>query len=184
MNKHLIVVLAVVLMMLATSATALAGGKDNPRKELGAARAATADFRKIDAAMDARYTLKLPDATGVVFCIENPLAGGMGIHYVNVDLLGTPSVNATTPEVLVYEPRKNGKLRLVALEYVVFQATWEDANGIGAAPPSLFGQEFELIEKPNRYGLDPFYELHAWIWEHNPSGMFDDWNPRVSCRYA
>ncbi len=32
-----------------------------------------------------------------------------------------------------------------------------------------------------RYGLPPFYELHAWIWKRNPSGTFSDWNPRVSC---
>ena len=51
-------------------------------------------------------------------------------------------------------------------------------------PPSLFGQEFELVATPNRYGLPPFYELHAWLWKHNPSGMFNDWNPRVSCDFA
>ena len=38
-----------------------------------------------------------------------------------------------------------------------------------------------MIGTPNRYGLPPFYELHAWIWKHNPRGMFDDWNPLVSC---
>jgi MoxR-like ATPase len=32
--------------------------------------------------------------------------------------------------------------------------------------------------------LPPFYELHAWIWKHNPRGMFDDWNPRVVCPAA
>jgi hypothetical protein len=25
-----------------------------------------------------------------------------------------------------------------------------------------------------------FYILHAWIW-HRASGMFGDWNPRVTC---
>jgi hypothetical protein len=34
---------------------------------------------------------------------------------------------------------------------------------------------------PNRYGLPAFWELHAWVWRHNPNGLFDDWNPRVSC---
>jgi len=33
----------------------------------------------------------------------------------------------------------------------------------------------------NRYGLPPFYELHAWIWQNNPDGMFKDWNPSGSC---
>ena len=26
-----------------------------------------------------------------------------------------------------------------------------------------------------------FYILCAWIWEKNPSGIFSDWNPRVTC---
>jgi hypothetical protein len=47
--------------------------------------------------------------------------------------------------------------------------------------PELFGHKFELLGANNRYGLPPFYELHAWIWKHNPRGMFDDWNPRVVC---
>jgi hypothetical protein len=26
-----------------------------------------------------------------------------------------------------------------------------------------------------------FYLTHAWIWKRNPSGMFADWNPLVTC---
>ena len=105
----------------------------------------------------------------------------MGIHFANVALVGDGEVNAATPEALVYEPKPNGRLRLVAVEYIVFQADWDATH---SSPPSLFGQEFELMSAPNRYGLPPFYELHAWIWKHNPSGMFNDWNPRVSCAAA
>ena len=25
------------------------------------------------------------------------------------------------------------------------------------------------------------YDLHVWVWHHNPSGMFSMWNPNVSC---
>ena len=25
------------------------------------------------------------------------------------------------------------------------------------------------------------YILHAWIWKPNPAGMFENWNPDVSC---
>jgi hypothetical protein len=91
------------------------------------------------------------------------------------------AVNATTPEVLVYEPEANGKLRLVALEYVVIKAAWDVEHN---DKPSLFGQDFESIGADNRYGLPPFYELHVWIWKDNPSGMFQDWNPKVSCAAA
>jgi len=45
----------------------------------------------------------------------------------------------------------------------------------------LFGQAFSAVGTDNRYGLPPFYELHAWIWKRNPNGMFADYNPRVDC---
>jgi hypothetical protein len=105
----------------------------------------------------------------------------MGVHYVKGALVGDGAVDAATPEALVYEPQRNGRLRLVAVEYVVFQDAWDAAH---SSPPSLFRREFELIGAGNRYGLPPFYELHAWLWKHNPSGMFEDWNPRVSCAAA
>ena len=43
------------------------------------------------------------------------------------------------------------------------------------------GQHFHFVGSPNRYGGGAFYELHVWAWKHNPSGMFADWNPTVSC---
>jgi hypothetical protein len=186
MNKHLIVVLAVLLMMLTSSATAFAGKDDGDNRGDGprgvtAVRAATAAFHNIDAAKRAGYGPDPLIDINNIACIDNP-AGGMGIHYVKGALVGNPAINATTPEVLVYEPLRKGKLRLVAVEYVVIKTAWHAANGYRR--PSLFGQSFTLIPEGNRYGLPDFYELHLWIWEHNPSGMFDDWNPRVSCRYA
>jgi hypothetical protein len=45
----------------------------------------------------------------------------------------------------------------------------------------LFGQRFNLTDAPNRYGLPPFYSLHAWIWQENPAGTFAMWNPSVHC---
>jgi hypothetical protein len=122
------------------------------------------------------------DAAGIA-CIDDRL-GGMGVHYVNFGLVFdpvVPSVDAATPEALVYEPERNGRLRLVAVEYIVFQAAWDATH---SSPPSLFGEDFELLSGPNRYGPDAFYELHAWIWKQNPRGMFEDWNPRVSCASA
>jgi hypothetical protein len=187
MKKHLIVVMAVVLMMLTTSAAASAGndkrndGNDDNdgNKGLNAVRAATADFRNLNAAIRAGYTIRLADKDGIE-CIDNP-AGGMGIHYVNGDLVGDGRIKARTPDVLVYEPKRDGSLRLVALEYVVFQEAWDAKH---RSAPKLFGERFELLGADNRYGLPAFYELHVWLWKDNPSGMFEDWNPRVSCRYA
>jgi hypothetical protein len=102
----------------------------------------------------------------------------MGIHYVNGKNVGDTVLNVRHPEALVYEPKQHGRLQLVALEYIVFQAAWDAKH---AQPPSLFGQSFALTTKPNRFGLDPFYSLHAWVWKKNPAGTLEPWNPRAHC---
>ena len=71
-------------------------------------------------------------------------------------------------------------MRLVGVEFIVFQSDWESQNP-GGAPPALEGNLLNLIGAPNRFGLPAFYELHVWAWEHNPKGSFADWNTLVSC---
>jgi hypothetical protein len=160
--------------LVAAAAPAVASHAD-----ITAARAATAGYHKLDRAQADGYGL-FTDAQGIA-CIDHADEGAMGIHYVKGALVGDGAVEAATPEALVYEPQRNGRLRLVAVEYVVFQDAWDAGH---SSPPSLFGREFEPIGAGNRYGLPPFYALHAWLWKHNPSGMFADWNPRVTCAAA
>jgi hypothetical protein len=177
-TKYMLALATVAVAMLASAATAAA-----KPKALSNARAATAGYHNNDAALAAGYG-EFKDLA-LIACIDHPTAGGMGIHYANPGLVFSDEskavVKAATPEALVYEPTPNGRLRLVAAEYIALQGAWDDVH---SSPPSLFGQEFELNESPNRYGLPAFYELHAWLWKHNPSGMFNDWNPRVSCAAA
>jgi len=28
------------------------------------------------------------------------------------------------------------------------------------------------------------WALHVWAWRENPSGLYANWNPKVSCQYA
>jgi hypothetical protein len=79
----------------------------------------------------------------------------------------------------VYEPRDNGRLRLVALEYIVFKEAWRASHPTGK--PKLKGHRFTLVPAGNRYGIPAFYELHLWAWKHNPAGRFADYNPEVNC---
>ena len=170
------------LAVIGVVVTAVAGAWASPASASGRgqrSRAGTARYHNLATAMDEGYGL-FTDAAGIA-CIDDP-AGGMGIHYAKGSLVVDGDVDASTPEALVYEPQENGRLRLVAVEYVVFQADW-DATHNGA--PELFGEEFEAVGADNRYGLPPFYELHAWLWKHNPKGTFgQDWNPNVSCAGA
>jgi len=140
-----------------------------------AARRANARYHDIATATHDGYGL-LKDANGIE-CIDMPGMGAMGVHYVKGAIVGDGVVDALTPEALVYAP-EDGHLRLAALEYVVFQADWDKSHG---APPSLFGHTFSLTASPNRYGLPPFYALHAWLYKKNPAGTFAPWNPKVSC---
>ena len=156
----------------AVAVPASSGGEDG----LAAARASTARYHDVAVAVAANYG-EFRDAAGIA-CIDNPPLGAMGIHYVNLSYVGDPSIDATKPEALVYEPRANGHLKLVALEYIVFKAAWDATH---SSRPSLFGHDFGLVPAPNRFGIPAFYELHAWVWKPNPSGMFFEWNPRVSC---
>ena len=150
------------------------GGIDQSR-QLVETRKATAAFRDVNAALAANY-VKFPDLRGD--CVAQPGQGGMGIHYLNAALVDV-ELDPMHPELLVYRLDTNGKLDLVALEYVVPAPVWDSLH---PQPPILFGHTFHLLRVPNRYGLaTPLYTLHVWLWEHNSNGLFSDWNPSVHC---
>ncbi|MGH3022103.1 MAG: hypothetical protein ACRDNI_00470 [Gaiellaceae bacterium] len=186
MNRKYLIVAALTAVLaagtLALTAAAGRGGGDRDRErgsltlQLLPAHFGTAGFLDVSTAEAAGYA-EFRDAEGIA-CIEDPRKGAMGVHYVNGDLVGDSVLYPARPEAVVYEPTGTGGLELVALEYIVFQEAWDATH---RKPPTLFGQRFNLIAAPNRYGLDPFYELHAWIWKPNPSGLFADYNPRVAC---
>jgi hypothetical protein len=146
--------------------------------QVAVARAATRKFHSTARAKHHGYAL-FKDQAGIA-CIAMPHMGAMGRHLVNGDVVGTPRVALRTPEALVYAGGK-GHRRLVALEYLVLRQDWRKVHGAHAPRPRLFGQPFDLTRTGNRYGLPPFYSLHAWIWRHNPAGDFAMWNPDVHC---
>lgn len=110
-------------------------------------------------------------------CVSGPGQGAMGVHYVNEALIADGVVDAQRPEVLVFEP-VNGQLRLAAIEFFVDAEQWDAAN---AGPPVVSGQLLHYVGAPNRLRNPAYYELHVWAWKRNPSGVFSDWNPTVSC---
>lgn len=171
MRKYIVAVgVAVVLMGFAVP-TALASWRTNDTSELAGVRNATRQFRNVENAIDAGYVQFFG-------CVHEPLSGSMGIHFVNAGLVGDGLIDASRPEAVIYEQQPNNQLDLVGVEYVVFKDAWDAAH---PQPPKLFGETFNLVAAPNRYGLDPFYELHAWAWKTNPTGSHKDWNPRVLC---
>lgn len=160
MRKSIGVSTILALLMAATPAMA-GGGQSN----LSEARTATARFHEVSHAENAGYGSTL----STLGCFENPGVGGMGVHYVNGGFLEDGLAVAAEPEALVYEMRSDGRLKLVALEYLV-PITDENFDD----PPMLFGRHFHM------HPVLPFWILHTWIWEPNPDGMFADWNPNVA----
>ena len=111
-------------------------------------------------------------------CVSGPDAGAMGLHFVNFPLVGDGELDAARPEIVIYEPLPNGRLRLIGADYLVLADAWHAKH---ASPPELMGQLFHLFESPNRFGLPPFYTLHVWAWKDNPTGTFVNWHSNVSC---
>ncbi len=165
MNRKRMLIVGITILIAAALATvAFAGGQS----DLAKLRDATAQFHRTEVAQYAGYDL----VPGLDHCFDNPDIGAMGYHYINTAILDT-TVDPLQPEAMVYAPGPNGILQLAAVEFIVPAKTW-DAEG-HAILPSAYGHSFHLNEA---LGV---YVLHAWIWKNNPSGMFEDWNPRVSC---
>lgn len=138
-------------------------------------RKATTKYTDLSAALADGY-VKFPDLSGD--CVAQPGQGGMGIHYLNASRLDA-ELDPLHPEILVYRKKADGGHELLALEYVVFAPVWD---ALHPQPPVLFGHPLHLLRTPNRYGTPmPLYELHVWMYEHNPNGLFNDWNPMVTC---
>src|SRR5580765_5139468 len=99
MNSMLSVAL---LGILATAAPAFAddnshANHNSPAKLVQIVRDATRGF--------ANDPNNAPTGYGPVFgCISGPDHGAMGIHYVNMGLVGDGKIYENTPEALVYEP--------------------------------------------------------------------------------
>ena len=134
-------------------------------------RESTERFRDVAVAQAEGYALQFG-------CVSGSDAGAMGMHFVNGPLVGDGELDATRPEIVIYEPLPNGRLRLIGADYLVLADQW---NAKHASPPELMGQLFHLFESPNRFGLPAFYTLHVWAWKDSPTGTFANWNANVSC---
>jgi hypothetical protein len=117
-------------------------------------------------------------------CVTGNEFGAMGVHLINhtfVDGILDPN----KPEALIYEPQSDGRLRFVAVEYVVPKALWDELNpptpGLPDPRPALHGHLLNFVASPNRYGIEGgFFEIHVWF-RDNPKGALTDWNPEVTC---
>jgi len=134
-------------------------------------REVTEKYKNVAAAENDGYAL----AFG---CVTGDASGAMGMHYVNMANVLDGELDANKPEIILYEPLPNGKLRLVGADYLVFADAWDAKH---SEKPELNGQLFHYFSAPNRFGLPNFYTLHVWAWKDNPTGTFTNWHSNLSC---
>jgi len=134
-------------------------------------REATARFKDVAVAQAEGYQLMFG-------CVSGDASGAMGLHYVNGAILNSGVLDATRPQIVIYEPQPDGGLKLIGADYLVFVDAWNKTHD---GPPQLMGQLFHLFNAPNRFNLPAFYTLHVWAWKDNPRGAFVNWHPNVSC---
>ena len=72
-------------------------------------------------------------------CVAVPGLGGMGVHWPNQGLVD-PVFDPMQPEVMLYEPGRNGQMKLVAVEYIVID--------VGQPRPSFGGHLFDIGGTP------------------------------------
>jgi hypothetical protein len=159
---------------LFSSEMELKKGDAEQNKLLAQLRQATAKYHNYDRAIADGFFLP-PGG----HCVSHPELGAMGFHYINPN--AGLEVNPANPQVLIYEPTKNGKMRLVGVEFIVPYDIWNMVYG-EENPPVFGNQSFEAY--PNAVEPFPNYQLHVWLWKHNPNGIFFPFNPNVTCEYA
>ena len=189
---------AAVLGVAGNSAIADTPGPGEPT--LAEVRAATERFQDVKVALAEGYIRDPSDMCETADMMGRPAsAGAMGVHYFRPDLLGVtgppnPRVNGTgtytdfrAPSILIYEPQADGSMQLVAVENLVFQASWAAAGH--ASPPTFHGVAYDNMQDDPATALDeahnfePHYDRHVWVYRENPAGVFQPFNAAVSCAH-
>ena len=125
--------------------------------ELQQARAATARYRDIKNAVKDGYV-------DIDVVRQN-----MGYHFLKMDNLDA-TFDFRKPEILVYNKMEDGSMQLVAVEYAV---------PIPLSPnnaPAGFTGDNDVWKYDTDFNL---WLLHAWVWYHNPEGVFNPTNSLV-----
>lgn len=187
------------LALLSSLAGPARAGSSEP--DIAAVRTATERFRDVKVALAEGYIADPMNVCDTADMMGRPKElGAMGIHYFRPDMLGitgppNPRVDGTgthtdfnRPAILIYEPQADGSLMLVAVENLVFAKAWHAAGN--QRPPSFHGVEYDSMKDDPATAIDeahmfePHYDRHVWLYRDNPSGMFAQFNPNVSCAHG
>ncbi len=144
--------------------------RDGAGKQLAALKKSLAPYRDVHVAEAAGF---IP----VSGCEESD-EGGMGVHYLH-PARAAQAPDATQPSILLYAPTADGSMRLLGAEW--FQADADQDVHTDADRPALFGQPFDGPMPGHNPMMPVHYDLHVWLYDSNPAGVFAPWNPSVHC---
>ena len=194
---------AVVGAAAASFAVSTLAGADSPgpgEPTLAEVRAATEKYQDVAVALAEGFIRDPADMCETAPMMGRPASdGAMGVHYFRPDMLGitgppNPRVNGNgthtdfrVPAILIYEPQADGSMQLVAVENLVFQASWAAAGH--SEPPTFHGVPYDNMKDDPATATDeahmfePHFDRHVWIYRENPAGVFNPFNPAVSCAH-
>jgi len=153
------------------------------QRQLASAKRSSARYGDIDAARADGY-----------FQVTQFIPG-LGLHLVNLSI-PDDVFNPSRPQILLYEPTRSGKLRLVGVAYQFRHTPNTPPDGFAGGSDvwhfhtnlcflkggtvTIAGSEIGC----NAAGGLVFQKrtdwlLHAWIWKANPRGVFTEINPTV-----
>ena len=178
---------------------------------LAAARDVAAEIEKVRIANQRFADVKVALAEGYVpappgDCISAaneglpPEWGGMGIHYVNPEMLkmaaggaradgGSTHTDFMNPAILLYEPQADGSLVLVGVENLVFLNAWHAAGN--SAPPTFAGRTWDTMadnsgtSNDEAHGFEPHHDQHVYFAKMaNPADQLNPFSPNVTCEHG
>lgn len=191
MKKHVVVLAAILAVAVAaggafaaTTHTGAVAAKSKKKPltvaaQLAQAKAALNKYQDVSVAKAAGYQPASPCEMTVAAAGASWWAGAMGVHFVNQALLKPGPLNPAKPPILVYLPTAGGGFQLVAAEY--FKPDADQNVETDGDRPTLFGRAFDGPMQGHAPGMPIHYDLHVWLWKHNPSGLFAPYNPDASC---
>lgn len=135
-------------------------------QQLARVRRVTAKFHVVEEAVDEGY-------------VKDLYITGEGRHYVKLSLLDN-NFNLEEPESLLYAPATGEDgLQLAGVEYIIPKCGHPNfpAPACSLTKPTVGfeGAEWEVENLPS----GSFWVMRAWVWMHNPDGMFAGSNPRI-----
>src|SRR5690349_5982232 len=98
---------------------------------LNVVRQATEKYKDVSVAEADGYALQFG-------CVTGPDSGAMGLHYVNGALVSSGILDPRHPQIVIYEPTPDGKLKLIGADFLVIASQW-DAQHSG--PPELIDRK-------------------------------------------